>query len=139
MSRRPRSRHLCLEGITANDVQRLLDSRDIGDPARVGDYAILMLVARLGLRSIEAVRLQVDDFDWRAGRIVLRGKASREDGMPPPADVGEALSAYLRHAQPATGEPPSVSAAVLFGAAVGIEPGRIGHPGFHRGRVLGNG
>ena len=47
-----------------------------------------MLVARLGLRSIEAARLQVDNFDWRAGRIVLRGKASR-DGMPLPANVGE--------------------------------------------------
>ena len=41
-----------------------------------------MLVARLGVRSIEAAQLQLDDLDWRAGRIVLRGKASREDGMP---------------------------------------------------------
>jgi hypothetical protein len=49
----------------------------------------LVLVARLGLRSIEAAGLQVDDLDWRAGRIVLRGKASREDGMPRPADVGD--------------------------------------------------
>ena len=104
-------------------MRRLLDSCGIGDPARVGDYAILMLVARLGLRSIEAARLQVDNLDWRAGRIILRGKASRDDGMPLPADVGEALSAYLRHARPATGEPPSVRAAVLVGAAVGIEPG----------------
>ena len=100
------------KAITANDVQRLLDSCDISDPAVVRDYAILMLVARVGLRSIEAARLQLDDLDWRAGRIVLRGKASREDGIPLPADVGEALSAYLRQARPATGEPPGVSAAV---------------------------
>ena len=70
------------KAITANDVQRLLDSCDISDPAGVRDYAILMLVARLGLRSIEVARLQLDDVDWRAGRIVLRGKASREDERP---------------------------------------------------------
>ena len=59
-----------------------------------------MLVARLGLRSIEAARLQVDDLDWRAGRIILRSKASREDAMPLPADVGEALSAHPRQGPP---------------------------------------
>ena len=100
-------------------------SCDISDPAGVRDYAILMLLAGLGLQSIEAARLQLDDLDWRAGRIVLRGKASREDGMPLPADVGEALSAYLRQARPATDEPPGVSAAVLGGVAVGVEPGRV--------------
>jgi integrase len=54
----------------------------------------------VGLRSIEAARLQLDDLDWRAGRSVLRGKASRKHGMPLPADVGEASSAYLRQARP---------------------------------------
>ncbi len=98
---------------------------DISDPAGVRDYAILMLLAGLGLQSIEAERLQFDDLDWRAGRIVLRGRASREDGMPLPADLGEALSAYLRQARPATDEPPGVSAAVLGGVAVAIEPGRV--------------
>jgi len=100
------------KAITANNVQGLLDSCDISDPAGVRDYAILMLVARLGLRSIEAARLRLDDLDRRAGRIVLRDKASREDEMPLPADVGEALSAHLRQARPATGGPPGVSAAV---------------------------
>jgi hypothetical protein len=105
------------KAITANDVQRLLDSCDHSDPAGVCDYPILMLVARVGLRSIEAARLQLDDLDWRAGRIVLRGKASREDVMPLPADVGQALSA--------DSEPPRVSAAVLVGVAVGCRTGRI--------------
>ena len=54
--------------------------------------------------------------------IVLRGKASREDGMPLRADVGEALSAYLRQARAATGEPPVVSAAVPLGAVVVSNP-----------------
>lgn len=54
-----------------------------------------MLVISLSLRSIEAARLQLDDLDWRAGRIILRGKASREDGRPMPADLGDAFSACL--------------------------------------------
>ncbi len=54
-----------------------------------------MLVARLNLRSIEAARRQLDDLVRRAGRIVLRGKASGEDGIPLLADAGEASSAYL--------------------------------------------
>jgi integrase len=81
-----------------------------------------MLVARLGLRSIEAARPQLDDLDWRAGRVVLRGEASREDAMPLPANVGEALSAHLRQARPATGEPPAVTAAVLVSVAVVSNP-----------------
>jgi integrase len=51
-----------------------------------------MLVARLGLRSIEVAMLQLGDFDWRTGRIIVRGRASREDGMPLPPDVGRAWS-----------------------------------------------
>lgn len=68
-------------------------------PIGIRDYAILMLVARLGLRSVEVVRLEFDDIDWRIGQIVLRGEASRQDGMPLPWDAGEALApvagAYL--------------------------------------------
>jgi site-specific recombinase XerD len=90
------------KGIPAGDVQRLLDSCDRGDPVGVRDYAILMLVARLGLRSAEVARLELGDIDWRAGQITLRGKACRQDGMPLPCDVGEALAAYLSQARPAT-------------------------------------
>jgi site-specific recombinase XerC len=76
-------------------VQRLLDGFDITDPAGVRDYAILMLVAHLGMRSIEAVRLRLDYLNWCPGRIVLHGKASRRDRMPLTADVGDAFSTYL--------------------------------------------
>jgi site-specific recombinase XerC len=77
-------------------VQRLLDGFDITEPAGVRDYAILMLVANLACdRSIEAVRLRLDYLNWRPGRIVLRGKASRGDRMPLTADVGDAFSTYL--------------------------------------------
>lgn len=84
------------------DVQRLLDRAPRQGPAGVRDYAILMLVARLGLRSIEVARLLLDDVDWRCGEIAVRGKGRREDRLPLPADVGEALVAYLSSARPGT-------------------------------------
>lgn len=90
------------KALPAGHVQRLLDSCDRGDPVQARDYAILMLTARLGLRSIEVARLELGDIDWRGGRIILRGKASREDGMPLPGDVGQALANYLTDVRPAT-------------------------------------
>jgi len=90
------------KALPAGHVQLLLDSCDRGDPVQARDYAILMLVARLGLRSIEVARLELGDIDWRGGRIILRGKASREDGMPLPLDVGRALAAYLADVRPKT-------------------------------------
>ena len=72
-------------------------------PVQARDYAILMmLVARLGLRSIEVARLELGDIDWRGGRIILRGKASREDGMPLSTDVGRTLAEYLADVRPET-------------------------------------
>ena len=90
------------KAIPSGDVQRLLDSCDRLDPIGIRDYAILMLVARLGLRSAEVARLELGDIDWRAGQITLRGKACRQDGMPLPCEVGEALARYLSQARPAT-------------------------------------
>jgi site-specific recombinase XerD len=81
--------------MTAADVQLLLDSCDRGTDVGVRDFAIMTLVARLGLRSIEVARLELRDVDWRAGELVVRGKARRQDRLPLPADVGEALAAYL--------------------------------------------
>jgi integrase/recombinase XerD len=90
------------KAIPAGDVQRLLDSCDRRDPVGIRDYAILVLAARLGLRSAEVARLELGDIDWRAGQMTLRGKACRQDGMPLPRDVGEALAAYLSQARPVT-------------------------------------
>jgi site-specific recombinase XerD len=86
--------------MTPGDVERLLEHTSRQGPAGVRDYAILMLVARLGLRSVEVARLLLDDVDWRCGEIVVRGKGRREDRLPLPADVGEALVAYLSGARP---------------------------------------
>lgn len=88
-------------GISAENVQRLLDGCDRNTPSGIRDFAILTLVARLGLRSAEVARLELGDIDWRAGEIIVRGKARRQDRLPLPSDVGEALSAYLCHARPA--------------------------------------
>lgn len=90
------------KALPAGQVQHLLDHCDRSDPVQVRDYAILMLVARLGLRSIEVARMQLDDIDWRAGRIILHGKASREDAMPLPNEVGAALADYLTDVRPRT-------------------------------------
>src|SRR3954451_22108488 len=77
------------------DVQRLLDSCDRSSAVGIRNFAIMMLVARLGLRSIEVARLKLRDVDWRAGELVVRGKGRRQDRLPLPAEVGEALVAYL--------------------------------------------
>lgn len=64
-------------------------------PVGVRDRAIMLLLARLGLRSIEIARLQLRDVNWRAGELHVRGKAARRDVMPLPEDVGQAISGYL--------------------------------------------
>lgn len=61
------------------------------------DFAVLLLMARLGLRAVEIARLRLDDVDWRAGELVVQGKGGRVDRMPLAADVGAALADYLRH------------------------------------------
>jgi site-specific recombinase XerD len=77
------------------EVERLLASCDRSNLAGARDFAILVLLARLGFRSAEVARLELADLDWRAGEIVVRGKARRQDRLPLPCEVGEALVAYL--------------------------------------------
>ena len=89
-------------GLARSDVDRLLASCDRGTSGGARDHMILLLVARLGLRSIEVARLELGDVDWRAGEIAIRGKARRHDRLPLPCDVGEALSTYLCDWRPAT-------------------------------------
>ncbi len=86
--------------MSAAQLQALLDSCDRTSAAGARDFAIMTLVARLGLRSIEVARLQLDDVNWRTGEIIVCGKARRRDRMPLPVDVGDALAAYLRDGRP---------------------------------------
>ena len=60
------------------------------------DYAVLLLMARLGLRAGEVAAIQLEDIDWRGGEILIHGKRDRQDRLPLPVDVGEALASYLR-------------------------------------------
>jgi integrase/recombinase XerD len=104
------------------------------------DYAVLMLLARLGLRGCEVAALELDDIDWRAGELVIRGKGNRLERMPLPADVGEALTAYvtsgrprcgcrrvfIRATAPREGLSPSLARNVVGGAAARAGLGRIG-------------
>jgi integrase/recombinase XerD len=68
------------------------------------DFAIITLLARLGLRGGEAAALTLDDIDWHQGEIVVHGKGGRRDRLPLPADVGQALVAYLRAGRPAVAD-----------------------------------
>jgi integrase/recombinase XerD len=83
-------------GLDPGQVGRLLDSCDRSTPVGRRDFAMLLLLTRLGLRGGEVAALQFDDVDWRAGELVVRGKGSRIDRLPLPSDVGEALVDYLR-------------------------------------------
>jgi integrase/recombinase XerD len=60
------------------------------------NYAMVLLLARLGLRAPEVIAMQLDDIDWRSGEIIVRGKGNRHDRVPLPPDVGEALADYIR-------------------------------------------
>jgi len=66
------------------------------------DYAILLILLRLGLRASEVSGLRLDDIDWRAGEVVVHGKGRREDRLPLPSDVGQAIASYLRRGRPKT-------------------------------------
>ena len=81
--------------VSAADVAAVIDSCDVSTLQGRRNRAIMLLVARLGLRSIEVARLELDDIDWRRGELTVRGKARRQDKLPLPSEVGEALSAYL--------------------------------------------
>lgn len=64
------------------------------------DYAILLLLARLGLRAGEVVALTLDDIDWKLGHLTVHGKAGRWAQLPLPAEVGKAIAGYLQHGRP---------------------------------------
>jgi len=87
-------------GISAADAKALPASCDRRSALGRRDYALLAILLRLGLRRSEVAGLRLDDIDWRAGEVVVRGKGAREDRLPLPADVGEAVAAYLQRGRP---------------------------------------
>jgi len=86
--------------LTSKQVAALLASCDRRRALGRRDYAILVLLARLGLRAAEVSALRLDDIEWRAGEIVVRGKGRSEERLPLPPDVGAAIAAYLRRGRP---------------------------------------
>lgn len=86
--------------IGRDEVTRLLVSIDRDTRVGCRDYAMILALARLGLRSSEVVSLELDDIDWVAGQIRVRGKNGQRNDLPLPADVGEAIAGYLRKARP---------------------------------------
>lgn len=91
------------KSLDPRDVERLLKACDRNDITGRRDYAILLLLARLGLRAREVVALRLEDIHWDAGEILLRGKGSQQDRLPLPQDVGRALALYLRAGRPRCG------------------------------------
>jgi integrase len=82
-------------GASREEVTALLVSCDRETSTGVRDYAVLSLLARLGLRAVEVARLRLDDIDWRHGELLVRGKGNRDERLPLPHEVGEAIVAYL--------------------------------------------
>lgn len=99
---RGRRASLLPRGISRADARALLDSCDRRRALGRRDYALLLVLLRLGLRRGEVAGLTLDDIDWRAGELVVHGKGGREDRLPLPADVGAAIAAYLRRGRPAS-------------------------------------
>jgi integrase len=82
------------------EVARLLASCDRRSTFGRRDFAVLTLLIRLGLRAGEVAALELDDIDWRAGEVTIRGKGRREERLPLPVDVGDALVGWLRRGRP---------------------------------------
>jgi site-specific recombinase XerD len=87
--------------LEAADVRALFAACHCRTAVGLRDYAVLALLARLGLRAGEVAALRLDDLDWRAGEISVRGKGDRRERLPLPSDVGEAIAVYLRRGRPA--------------------------------------
>jgi integrase/recombinase XerD len=91
----PRHTHLP-RSLKPEEVEKLIDAVWSADAIGRRNYAMLLVLARLGLRALEVIAIQLEDIDWRAGTILIRGKGKRHDRMPLPEDVGKAIVDYLR-------------------------------------------
>jgi site-specific recombinase XerD len=87
--------------ISAEHARAALQACDRHTAVGRRDLAVLLLLARLGLRSAEVAALTLDDLDWSGGLLRVRGKGAREALLPLPVDVGQAIAAYLQDGRPA--------------------------------------
>lgn len=86
--------------ISAAQVRAVLDGCDRTTALGRRDYAILLMLAKLGLRASEVATITLDDIDWRSGEMLIRAKGRQRVRMPIPPDVGAAVVAYLRDGRP---------------------------------------
>jgi integrase/recombinase XerD len=91
-----------VRAVDAGQVAAVLEACDRRSAAGCRNYAVILLMARLGLRACEVASAELGDINWRAGELTVRGKGGRADVLPLPQDVGEALAGYLRHGRPRT-------------------------------------
>lgn len=94
------SRRRLPRALAPGAVGRLLGSCDRRRAMGRRDYAVLMVLSRLGLRAGEVSGIELGDVNWRDGELLVRGKARRRDRMPLPVDVGEALAGYVQRGRP---------------------------------------
>jgi site-specific recombinase XerD len=90
------------QGLTRAQTRAVLRSCDRRRVLGRRDYAMILLMLRLGLRAGEVAELQLEDIDWRVGQLTVRGKRARTDQLPLPADVGAAIAGYLQRGRPVT-------------------------------------
>ena len=95
-------------GISPAELALLIDGCDRRTVAGRRDLAILLVLARLGLRAGEVAALELGDINWRQGQIIVRGKGSRRDSLPLPADAGEAMAGWLAGGRPRNAAGPAV-------------------------------
>ena len=88
--------------VQADDVERVIGSCDVASGVGLRDRAILLLLARLGLRAGDVRTLRLADVDWQDGSIRVAGKSRRETRLPLPQDAGDALLAYVEKGRPPT-------------------------------------
>ncbi len=84
-------------GVTSQEMAALLAACDRGSATGLRDYAIMLLLTRLGLRAAEVAGISLGDIDWQQGVLTVRGKGNSVAELPLPADVGEAMAGYVRH------------------------------------------
>ena len=83
------------KSLQPNDVQHILDACDKKEPMGIRDYAIIFLLARLGLRAGDIAMLALNHIDWTEGSLLVSGKNRRQARLPLPQDVGDAILNYL--------------------------------------------
>ncbi len=90
-----RGKHGASCHLSSGEVRKLVAAVHGDGAAGRRDRAVMLLLARLGLRSQEIHAIRLDDINWHAGEILIRGKRGFHDRMPLPVDVGEAISDYI--------------------------------------------